>query len=146
MGRRSRGRNQDSKRYYDWLDRAGEDMICAELLLRDDNCYLSCAFHCQQAIEKALKAFILLKTGELVDGHNLVWLCKYARRYDERFDAWLDESAALNHCYIETRYPTDLPFELEYTQVHKAYKMAQDMFLFICRQVDDYFDEMERRA
>ncbi len=73
--------------------------------MTDDRCYNLSAFHCQQAIEKALKSYILLKSGLLVDGHNLTWLCKQAMRYDPKFSDWLDESAALNRCYIETRYP-----------------------------------------
>ncbi|MFV0400196.1 MAG: HEPN domain-containing protein [Oscillospiraceae bacterium] len=129
-------RSSDSRRYYDWLARAGEDIIASGLLMTDDNCYHSAAFHCQQCIEKALKAYLLLMDRRLVDGHNLTWLCKQAMRYDQRFSSWLDESAALNRCYIETRYPADLPFHLEYKQVNRFYKMAKDMYLFICTEVD----------
>lgn len=118
-------------------------MIAAKLLMEDDRCYKSSAFHCQQAIEKALKAFILLNTGELVDGHNLSWLCKKAIKLDNKFHEWLDESVVLNKCYIETRYPTDLPFEIEEKEIKTAYTMAFDMFEFICHQVDEDVDEME---
>ncbi len=75
----------DSRRYYDWLDRAAEDMMATEKLADDEFCYNACAFHCQQTIEKALKAYILLKTDRLLDGHNLTWLCKQAARYDDHF-------------------------------------------------------------
>ncbi|MGI6404245.1 MAG: HEPN domain-containing protein [Oscillospiraceae bacterium] len=128
--------NRDSRRYYDWLDRAGEDIICAGLLVQNDNCYNSAAFHCQQTIEKALKAYILLKSDVLPDGHNLPWLCKRAMRYDSTFSEWLDESATLNRCYIETRYPADLPLNLDFRQVMKYYQMAKSMYLFICEEVD----------
>jgi HEPN domain-containing protein len=126
----------DSRRYYDWLDRAGDDLLCAGFLLQDDNCYNGAAFHCQQSIEKALKAYILRKSNELVDGHNLTWLCKRAMRHDKSFSAWLGESASLNKCYIETRYPADLLLDLDYGQVSRYYKMAKEMYLFICRELD----------
>ena len=142
MARRNHN-TADSRRYYDWLDRSGEDMVCAELLMRDDRCYLGCLFHCQQAIEKALKAYILVKSGNLVDGHNLSWLCKKAASYDKKFREWLDESAVLNRCYIETRYPADLPLDVDYKQVTIAYRMALDMYLFICTQVDAELDRQE---
>lgn len=145
MGRRRSNHRGDSKRFYDWVDRAAEDMIAARILMEDDRCYNVSAFHCQQAIEKALKAFILLNTGDLVDGHNLSWLCKKAIKLDDKFREWLDESAVLNKCYIETRYPTDLPFELEQADIIKAYKMAFDMFEFICHQVDEDADELEMK-
>ena len=40
---------------------------------------------------------------------DLVLAAEQAVKHDGEFTQWLDESAALNHCYIETRYPTDVP-------------------------------------
>lgn len=136
MARRRNAGYGDSRHYYDWLDRAGEDIQCARLLLRNDNCYNGAAFHCQQTIEKALKAYILIKSDVLVDGHNLSWLCKRAMKYDKGFAEWLDESASLNKCYIETRYPADIPLDLEFEQVQRYYRMAKEMYLFICKEMD----------
>ncbi|MEG1993435.1 MAG: HEPN domain-containing protein [Oscillospiraceae bacterium] len=145
MSRRQRFNNasNDSRKYFDWLDRAGEDMICANILSNDERLFNSAAFHCQQAIEKALKGYILLKSGELVDGHNLTWLCKRAMRYDKEFTKWLDESTSLNRCYIETRYPSDVIHEISFKKIKKYYNMAHDMYLFICEQVDDELEERE---
>lgn len=136
MARRHFERPCDSRRYFDWLERAAEDMTSARLLRLDEGCYNNAAFHCQQAIEKALKAYILLKSNHLVDGHNLSWLCKRAVQYDKKFSEWLSESASLNKCYIETRYPADLPLDIEYDDVTKYYQMAREMYEFICREVD----------
>lgn len=136
MGKRHHTNYTDSTRYYDWLGRAREDILSADVLREDPRCYNNAAFHCQQTIEKALKAYILLKSDILVDGHNLTWLCKRAGRYDKKFAEWLDESASLNKCYIETRYPADLPLELTQGEVTAYYNMARDMFEFICGEVD----------
>ena len=130
MSRRRQGKSADSRRYDDWLDRAGEDITAAGVLVKNDNCYNVAAFHCQQTIEKALKAYILLKSGVLPDGHNLLWLCRRAMRYDNAFGKWLEQSISLNRCYIEPRSPADLPLELEYGQVMDFYRMAKDMYLF----------------
>jgi len=135
MGRRPNSIT-DSRRYYDWLDRAEEDIQSAKLLSQDELCYNNAAFHCQQTIEKALKAYILLKSGMLVDGHNLPWLCKRAAKYDRTFSDWLRESTSLSKCYIETRYPADIPLDLTYEQVRNYYRMAKEMYLFICGEVD----------
>lgn len=136
MSRHRATHSGDSRRYYDWLDRAGEDLQSAWLLTRDDNCYNAAAFHCQQTIEKALKAYILLKSDHLVDGHNLPWLCKRAVQYHATFAEWLAESASLNKCYIETRYPADIPLELTYEQIARYYRMAKDLYVFICAEMD----------
>lgn len=140
MSRRRNAGYGDSRRYYDWLDQAGEDIQCAKLLLKDDNCYNAAAFHCQQTIEKALKAYILIKSDVLVDGHNLTWLCKRAMKYDKKFSAWLAQSASLNKCYIETRYPADIPLDLGYGQVSGYYKMAKEMYLFITAEMDELLE------
>ena len=134
MGKRRHINYTDSTHYRDWLERAREDISCAGLLFHQDKCHNSAAFHCQQCIEKALKAYILLKSDMLVDGHNLTWLCRQAMRLDARFAQWLDESASLNKCYIETRYPADLPLALERDEVSSYFNMAQDMYRFICRE------------
>jgi len=139
--RRSVHKHGDSRRYDDWLDKAGEDVVAAWLLVNNDLCYNAAAFHCQQAVEKALKAYILIKSAALVDGHNLPWLCKKAMRYHPVFRNWMDECTALSHCYIETRYPADLPLELDFARVMRHYRMAKDMYLFICEQVDNMLEE-----
>ena len=50
----SRGyRDNDSKRYFDWLYYANIDLLAANELIDQPLCYNTVAFHCQQAIEKA---------------------------------------------------------------------------------------------
>ena len=56
---------------------------------------------------------------------------------DEQFTEWLDESAALNNLYIETRYPTDLPLELDERTVRSYLRMAEDMFAAIRKELYD---------
>jgi HEPN domain-containing protein len=135
MARRRGNYNSDSKDYDDWMDCCEEDMLAARLLAHHDGCYNAAAFHCQQTIEKALKAYILLKTNVLVDGHNLTWLCKQAMKHNQAFNQWLDESASLNRCYIETRYPADIPLDLTRQQISRYYDMAYEMFAFIRKEV-----------
>ena len=141
MAKRQGNLYTDSKHYYDWLDRADEDILSAGLLCVDEDCYNAAAFHCQQAIEKALKAYILLKSNVLVDGHNLSWLCKRAMRYDRGFSRYLDDCSSLNRCYIETRYPADIPLELNEEQVTRYCAIANEMYAFICDEVDRLLEE-----
>lgn len=135
--RRKRQNSNDSRHYYDWLDHAGEDLVCAQLLVQDDFTYNSAAFHCQQTIEKSFKAYILLKSGRLVDGHNLTWLCRQATKHNQSYSQWLTPTAALNRAYIETRYPADNPTELEFTTVREYYNTAKELYTIICEEIDD---------
>ena len=90
----------------------------------------------EQAIEKALKGYLLFRTGRHFDGHNLTYLCRQAIQLDSKaFSEYLDESAALNDLYIETRYPTDLPFEIDELEVRRYLDMAERMFAAIRQQL-----------
>ncbi len=134
MGRR-RGTPHDSKRYFDWLERAECDLQSAKILKDNDGDNCNAAFHCQQCIEKALKGYILYSTGRHTDGHNLTFLCRSAVKLDKKFTEWLDESTSLNRYYIETRYPTDLGFDVSDEELERVYKMAYDMYVFIFKVI-----------
>lgn len=77
MTRRRKGAS-DSCFYYKWLDKALCDLQAARLLLTYGGDHYNIAFHCQQAIEKALKGYLLFRTGRHFDGHNLTYLCRQA--------------------------------------------------------------------
>lgn len=135
--------SHDSRRFYDWLSKATEDLLAATLLMEDERTAKQAVFHCQQCIEKGLKGYILLKSGNLVDGHNLTWLCRHAAKMDGEFMQWVDESIVLNRYYIETRYPTDAEFKLSTAAAQKAFQMAKDMYDFLCEQIEDeYHDKL----
>lgn len=127
---RRRG-NSDSLYYYKWLEKALSDLQTAKLIKTYDGDFYSVAFHCQQAIEKALKGWLLFKSGRHYDGHNLTYLCRQAAILDSNFKEYLDESATLNNYYIETRYPTDLPFHISEKEIISVLRMAEEVFNYI---------------
>ena len=122
---------RDSRRYYDWLDCAQKDIQSARLLINYGGSPAAAAFHCQQAIEKALKGYMLFKTHRHIDGHNLTYLCRQAIKLDDSFREYLDESAYLNRYYIETRYPADVPVRFTEGQINHVLNMAESMFRHI---------------
>ena len=136
MARRRKGAG-DSMYYYKWLDKALSDLQSARILLTWSGDPMAVAFHCQQAIEKALKGYLLFRLGRHFDGHNLTFLCRQAANCDERFVSYIDESASLNNYYIETRYPTDVPFTITETQEYSILAMAEDMFAMIRQELYD---------
>ncbi len=127
--------DNDSKRYFDWLFHANLDYLAAQNLIQDERCYAATTFHCQQCIEKALKGFMLFKSRRLYDGHNLTWLCKQAMLIDDHFRQFLGDSVSLNKYYIETRYPADIPIEIDYDTVQHIYEITTDMLEFICKEI-----------
>lgn len=66
------------------------------------------------------------------------------KKYDRGFHQWFDESADLNQCYIETRYPADIEREYTYKMVKNFYRMAKEMYQYIFAEIDKEFDCREK--
>ncbi len=136
--------NTDSRRYFDWLFHSNLDYLAAKCLIEDVRCYPAAAFHCQQCIEKALKAFLLYKKHRLFDGHNLTWLCKQAMLIDEHFRDYLKDSVILNRYYIETRYPADIPLDISCDSMQRIFEMTKDMLNFISEIIHFDFESYHK--
>ncbi len=135
----------DSRRYQDWMNAAYDDYRAAMLLSGDSTLNNATAFHCQQCVEKALKGYILAMTQQAADGHNLTWLCRRAISVNPSFSQWLDESAAFNRYYIETRYPTDIPTEISDEELDWLLEVMERLFYYVAGElgVTDSLDDLE---
>ncbi len=94
-----------------WWKQANNDFEKAGVLFGSKN-YDGTSFYCQQAVEKALKAVILLRTKEKkVEGHSLVHLGNLAG-VPQAFFSGLKK---LSPQYFLSRYPDvteEVPYEL----------------------------------
>ena len=86
-------------------------------------------FHCQQCIEKYLKAFIVKCNGEIKKTHNLEDLCKICTVIDEDFVNIKELCIDLTDYAVETRYP--YPFEIDADDMKKAVKDMETVRNFI---------------
>ena len=132
--------SSDSRFFFDWLEIAARDLLAAKLLIQDGQCLEIAGFHCQQCMEKAFKAYLIKETGQLVDGHNLTWLCRQAQKRDPVFRNWLNKTTGLNRLYIETRYPSDSDLELTGEQARDIYALAEECYTYICDRLYDPAD------
>ena len=87
----------------DWMTFADEDLSVADVL-SNHSMTNAMAFHCQQAIEKYLKAFLIENDVPLQKIHNLVRLNEMVK---EIRDLGIDEDKlfTINTVYFDTRYP-----------------------------------------
>jgi HEPN domain-containing protein len=121
----------DSKRYREWFDMARKDLKGARILYdHQADLYLVC-FHCQQAIEKYFKGFLILKTGLLQEGHSLIKLCKEAQKHDDQFKVFLKDCAFVNTFYIETRYPAEDPLVVSTEETLECLKITEMIIQYI---------------
>ena len=91
-----------------WLRQAEQDLIDASYNRDGARFNISC-FLCQQASEKAIKAFLYFKEAEDIWGHSLIDLCEDAKIFDMFFDTIKSEARQLDKYYELTRYPGFLP-------------------------------------
>jgi HEPN domain-containing protein len=92
-----------------WLAKAASDLKSAGILGAAEEAPLDTAvYHCQQAAEKALKAFLVFKEKSPEKTHDLRKLTLEAAEQEPRFNALLDMAAALTPYAWEFRYPDDL--------------------------------------
>jgi HEPN domain-containing protein len=63
------------KQVEDWILLADNDLYAAEIIIKDDYPLTNIiAFHCQQTIEKYLKAYLIEKDVPLIKTHDLIRL------------------------------------------------------------------------
>lgn len=87
-----------------WLSKAGHDLLSAQRLLEIEPVILDNAcFHCQQAIEKCLKAFLIYHGRDIERTHNVIFLLSECANFDGIF-ATIDP-LDINAYAVQGRYP-----------------------------------------
>lgn len=91
-----------------WLEQSRHDLEDARYTSSGARYNLTC-FLSQQAAEKALKGFLILRGEESPRGHSVADLCERAAEFDSAFRALQEDAGRLDVFYIPTRYPNGLP-------------------------------------
>jgi HEPN domain-containing protein len=91
-----------------WLRKASSDLRCAEIdLVAQPAVPEDAVFHCQQAIEKALKAFLVWHDVPFQKTHDLGKLGKQAVEFDTTLDPLVEQVVDLTKYAWVFRYPGD---------------------------------------
>lgn len=87
-----------------WLLKAEHDIISAQRLLEIEPVILDNAcFHCQQAIEKALKAFLFYHGKDIERTHDVIFLLDVCSCFDPIFSEV--DPLNINAYAVHGRYP-----------------------------------------
>ena len=116
-----------------WLTKAASDLRSAHLLGSAEDPPLDTAiYHCQQAAEKAVKAFLVHRGVTPEKTHDIRNLTLKAAEHEPRFNELLTFAAALTPYAWEFRYPDDLaetyPTQEEFDE---AVRQAQSIYDFV---------------
>lgn len=109
-----------------WILKAEHDIISAQRLLEIEPMILdSACFHCQQAIEKCFKAFLLYKGQEIVKTHDVIFLQKECAKLDPIFTSV--DLKDINLYAVTARYPDDTVLP-EVEEAKYFYQLAQQVY------------------
>ena len=87
-----------------WIDKAEHDLMSVQRLLEIEPVILDTAcFHCQQAVEKYLKAFLIFCGADVERTHSVTFLLKECSNYDPTFAAV--DAMDINAYAVRGRYP-----------------------------------------
>lgn len=100
----------DSRVVSEWLAKAEEDYLFTEKLIGDEESFFApLCFHCQQAAEKYLKAYVVAHSLQFRKTHDLVEILELCKEKDKEFTQLDDDVRRLSGYYVDTRYPTTWP-------------------------------------
>jgi len=101
-------RNSCLKLAKEWIIKAGNDLEGAEIIYREEGPSDLLCFHCHQAVEKHLKAFLVFKNLHFEKIHNLWNLAKLCSKEDKDFLNFEENFKTLDAYYVESRYPSEV--------------------------------------
>ena len=106
-----------------WFEKAEQDFKTVEILLQSNEGPpgIIC-FHCQQAVEKFLKAFLVERDVEFLKTHDLLQLIEgYMIPIYDSFREIIPAATNLTEYSTSTRYP-DSGEEMDIVAAREAYK------------------------
>jgi len=120
-----------------WLQYAGEDLELAkrELNYIDEEVLIrTVCFHCQQAVEKYLKAFLVFNEKNFRKTHDLDEIKELCLEVDSEFEKF--EVGVLTLYAVESRYPNHFVVPT-LAEAKEAYRLACQVKEFILAKLKE---------
>jgi len=111
-------------RYEEWIKRAKGSLDLAKTQIINNINYEDLCYQAQQAVEKALKGFLIYFTVEPEFTHNIEKLLEELEKFTE-IPVNINEAAQLTNYAVTTRYPGDYD-EITKQEYEEAIKIAQE--------------------
>ena len=118
-----------------WLKIAKEDLRVSKLLIKED-ALSTVTYHCQQAAEKALKAYLVFKGKDVPRTHDLMKLVVACSKINNIFEDLDSAAELLNPFATKFRYPTEFDIP-DYDDTKEAIKQAQKIVRFVLKKIDE---------
>jgi HEPN domain-containing protein len=120
-----------------WLIKAEHDLGSAKRLITGDQPFLDTAvYHCQQAAEKALKAYLTLRDVTFQKIHDISVLIEQCMELDKTFEQIMDVSETLTPYATAFRYPGDV-LEPHPSDAEEAVGLAGVVIDFVLKRMPE---------
>jgi HEPN domain-containing protein len=123
----------ERKHLEQWIEKAEHDLIAAKLIIEHQPMILDIAcFHCQQAVEKYLKTFLVFKKEEFPRTHNLDLLLQNCLAHSQEF-ASIDLKN-LEDFAVRGRYPHDF-LQPEAAETREFLQIAESVKALVLKNI-----------
>lgn len=118
-----------------WLHVARIDLLSAKGLLNLD-LFTTAIYHCHQAAEKSLKAYLALKGRPIVKTHDLIELVDSCKQFDATFEKTYEAAKKLNPLATKFRYPTEFDMP-NFEDTEQILKYAKTIYRFALKKTEE---------
>jgi HEPN domain-containing protein len=119
----------------EWIHKAEHDIGMAELALVNRPEYTDAiCFHCQQAAEKYLKAYLVFLNIRFERKHNLGYLLDMISEQQPVPETIYDLAEKLEDYAVETRYPDDW-FDIPLVEAEEAFDIAKNVKEYVLSKI-----------
>lgn len=130
-----------------WISKGDHDLGTAKITYLHIPEYIdTVTFHCQQAVEKYLKAYLIFQCTAFKFSHDLIYLLDLITQKDSDFECYYDTVSELQGYAVEIRYPGETIF-LSNEKVEKAMRFAKEVREFVTLKMNitvDYNDIIDK--
>lgn len=127
--------NELSEQIKEWIKKAEHDLGSAKIIFLYLPDYSdTIAFHCQQAVEKYIKAIMVYKEIEFQRSHDLIYLLELLSSVSEISKDRYKKAVSLNGYSVQIRYP-DKIVKLSREELEDAIAISQEFRTFAIEQI-----------
>ena len=130
-----------------WVIKGDHDLGTAKITYFHIPEYLdTVTFHCQQAVEKYLKAYLIFSNITFKFSHDLIYLLELISQKDSDFESSYDAVSELQGYAVEIRYPNET-IHLSNEKVEKAMIIARNIRTMVVIKMNleiDYNEIIDR--
>ena len=118
-----------------WVEKTDHDIGSAKkIFINIPENFDIISFHCQQAVEKYLKALLIHLEIEFTRTHDLIYLLEILSNKIEISENQFKNAFILNNYSVQVRYPNEI-IPLTNEEIENAITIAEDFRCFVTERI-----------